>query len=151
MITSRGAPDVKADFCNANLANGSVIDAEVAYPAFSRALNATGRPMYFIACYDRWQHGGVPRPGFRPPWEFMHPVANAYRLTGDHHDNWAQLAAEIEMNANAAEHSVHGSFGDFDFLITGGEGCVPPGPPPPGGGPPGGGRPGVRCPNMTQA
>jgi hypothetical protein len=40
-----GADMVKADFCNAALPGGGSVDPEQAYPAFSAALNATGRPM----------------------------------------------------------------------------------------------------------
>ena len=77
-----GMDYVKADFCNAKLPNGTEIDPTVAYPAFSRALNATGRPMYFLVCYDRWINtsSGLPLSGKRPVWEWAHPVANAYRL-----------------------------------------------------------------------
>jgi alpha-galactosidase len=42
-----GVDYVKADFCTPNLPNGSVIRAEDAYPAFSKALNATGRPVMY--------------------------------------------------------------------------------------------------------
>jgi alpha-galactosidase len=120
-----GIDYVKADFCTGKLPNGSMIDPEVAYPAFSRALNATGRPMYFIVCYDRWfnKTSGAPFPGYRPVWEWVHPWANAYRLGRDHHDDWTQLSKELDVNANRAHHSIIGSFGDFDFITTGGQGC----------------------------
>ena len=46
--------------------------SQVAYPTFSRALNATGRQMYFLACYDRWldKKTNGPKPGFRAS---LHP------------------------------------------------------------------------------
>eukprot|EP00040_Diaphanoeca_grandis_P031575 m.189218 g.189218 ORF g.189218 m.189218 type:complete len:386 (+) comp32367_c0_seq1:212-1369(+) len=167
-FASWGIDYVKADFCESKLSNGSVIDAEVAYSMFSKALNKTGRPMYFLACYDRWLNktSGKPKTGFKAPWEWIHPVANAYRLSSDHHDNWSELLAEIELNANSANNSIPGSFGDWDALVTGGQGCTSaPTPPPiafpqyrecngPGAvncGPRGGGAAGVRCPNMTMA
>ena len=184
-FASWGVDYVKADFCDAQLPNGSLINAEQACerrstpppacacltlgcsadPAFSRALNATGRTMYFLACFDRWLNKttGGPKTGYRAPWEWIHPWANAYRLSNDHHDDWSQVRLEMEDNSNNAEYSVPGSFGDWDALITGGEGCLPPSPTPPPSkhhcqgsgavdcGPAGGGPPGVRCPNMTQA
>jgi hypothetical protein len=165
---------VKADFCTPALPNGSMIRAEDAYPAFSRALNATGRQIYFLACFDHWLNktSGGALPGFEVPWNFLQPWVNAYRLSTDHHDNWGQVIAQIDLSANSADHSVPGAFGDWDALITGGQGCVaaqPPSPPPPppppplrGGlvpkchgmgavncGPAGGGPAGARCPNMT--
>ena len=163
-----GIEYVKADFCHDILPNGTTIDAEEAYTQFSRALNATGKQIYFLACYDRWvdpKHPGGVKPGVKPPWQWMHSVANAYRLGSDHHDDWQQLLAEIQGNAHNAQHSVAGSFGDWDALITGGAGCVdnsttpPPSPPHtpcqgPGAvncGPQGDGPPGVRCPHMTEA
>ena len=156
---------VKADFCNGTRhgKNSSAkdpyffsVDPKAAYTNFSRALlqagREAGRAMYFIACFDRWITHKTPLTIlYDPPWNWMHPIANAYRLSGDHHDDWPQLRAEIESNANAASHSVPGSFGDWDYLTTGGQGCVPPGPPLSGGGPPGGGPPGRRCANMSFA
>ena len=58
-------------------------------------------------------------------------------------------------NANSATFSVPGSFGDWDALITGGQGCLAAtlgcqGPGSVHCGPEGGGNPGERCPNMTQ-
>lgn len=167
-----GADYVKMDFCRGDvpLPNGSLIDPAAAYADFSRALNKTGRPMYFLACYTAWVNKttGLPRPGHRGPWEWAHPDTNAYRLGGDHHDSWVELEAELERNRDNSRHSIAGSFGDWDALVTGGQGCVTdpstgrPVPPPPaapcsGGlvnpkvdcGPPGGGPAGVRCPNMT--
>lgn len=167
---------VKADFCNPKLPNGSMIQAEEAYPAFSRALNATGRPMYFLACFDHWlnKSSGGALPGYKLPWTWIHPWVNAYRLSTDHHDNWQEVRKQIDLSANSAEFSLPGSFGDWDALITGGQGCVGkhPAPSPPNRaasahareksnpchgpgaidcGPAGGGPAGVRCPNMTDA
>ena len=176
-----GGSTVKADFCTPQLPNGSVIKAEDAYPAFSRALNATGRPIYFLACFDHWLNktSGGALPGFEVPWAWLQPWVNAYRLSTDHHDNWAEVQQQIDLSANSAEFSVAGSFGDWDALLTGGQGCLraqpPPPPPPPlrpavaarlrardakrdnchgpgavDCGPEGGGPAGVRCPNMTE-
>jgi alpha-galactosidase len=46
----------------------------------SAALNATGRPMYFLAC--EW--------GVDAPWQWMRHYANAWRATGDHFDYWVR-------------------------------------------------------------
>lgn len=159
-FASWGVDYVKADFCNGSHHVGSgadqklifTVDPKEAYTNFSRALNSTGRPMYFIACFDRWlpKWGSSGEPVYPPPWEWIHPIANAYRLSNDHHDNWPELAVEIETNSQAASYSIPGAFGDWDYLTTGGQGCVGAGPPP-AVGPAGGGAPGIRCPNMTQA
>ena len=113
-----GVDYVKADFCQEEQPDGSKIDPEVAYPAFSRALNAAGRQMHFLACYWCWldyDADGVPkpRPGYKKPWEFLLPWANAYRVGGDHHDDWAQLAAQIELKA-----SKHPESRTAEFLST---------------------------------
>lgn len=100
-------------------------------------------------------------PGTSEPWKWLHPWANAYRLSTDHHDNWVEVRKQIDLSANSAEFSVAGSFGDWDALITGGQGCVPATTPTSDGGPchgpgavdcgpAGGGRAGARCPNMTE-
>lgn len=159
-FASWGVDYVKADFCNGSHDVGTgadkklvfTVDPKSAYTNFSAALNRTGRPMYFVACFDRWlPQGGSSTPSYAPPWMWMHPIANAYRLSKDHHDNWPQLSFEIATNAHAAAMSVPGSFGDWDYLTTGGEGCLAPGvnPTPPVGAA-GGGAAGVRCANMTQ-
>ena len=54
----------------------------------------------------------------------MHPWVNAYRLSYDHHDDWRQLRQEMLDNAQNAMFSVPGSFGDWDALVTGGQGCL---------------------------
>ena len=46
------------------------------YLNYSRALNATGRPMWFTSC--EW--------GVDSPWEWMAPYANDWRATDDHHE-----------------------------------------------------------------
>lgn len=121
--------------------------------------------MYFLACYDRWlnKSSGGALPGTAEPWTWLHPWANAYRLSTDHHDNWDEVRKQIDLSANSAEFSVPGSFGDWDALITGGQGCVAPsarlatgssspchGPGAVDCGPAGGSLPGLRCPNMTE-
>ena len=91
-----------------------------AYTNFSRALKSTGREIYFIACFDKWlpKVVGSSAPAYAPPWEWMHPIANAYRLANDHHDNWNQLLHEILIagDLQGSSHSVAGSFGDWDYL-----------------------------------
>ena len=117
-FASWGVDYVKADFCNGSHHVGMgadrklvfTVDPKEAYTNFSRALSNAGRPMYFIACFDRWtpKWGSNGAPIYQPPWEWMHPIANAYRLSGDHHDVWPELAREIETNSQAASHGQRG-------------------------------------------
>ena len=129
---------VKIDACFTNKPDGTPINATAAYIAWSKALNATGRPIYYLVRgYHNTNSSNIP-----DEWDGLHPYVNAYRLFGDHHDNFAQLESEIEANALASLHSEPGSWGDWDFIITGGQGC---------NSTKGHSTPGLRCPGMTSA
>ena len=56
----------------------------------SRALNATGRPIFFNSCEG----------GKEDPWLWMKQYANSWRTGPDHHDNWESTAAIIDHNAD---------------------------------------------------
>lgn len=47
----------------------------------SRALNQTGKPIFFNAC--EW--------GVEEPWKWMGQYANSWRTGADHHDKWVQM------------------------------------------------------------
>jgi alpha-galactosidase len=116
---------VKMDWCN-TVVNGTQLRPEIQYAQMSRALNATGRPMYFLSC--EW--------GVDDPWTWMRQYANSWRSGGDHHDNWGSTASIIDHNANLGVYAGPGGWNYFDFLMTGGEGCSD-------------FKPGHRCPGMT--
>eukprot|EP00054_Salpingoeca_dolichothecata_P037648 m.11586 g.11586 ORF g.11586 m.11586 type:complete len:414 (-) comp7758_c0_seq2:46-1287(-) len=122
---SWGVDGVKMDWCNTNI-NGSELHPETQYAQMSKALNATGRPFYFTSC--EW--------GVDNPWFWMRKYANAWRATGDHHDDWGNTAGIIEQVSGIGAYSGPGGWNYMDFLMTGGQGCDSK-------------IPGQRCPGMT--
>ena len=100
--------DVKMDWCNTNI-NGTQLDPKVQYPEMSKALNHTGKPIFFNTC--EW--------GKENPWEWMAPYANSWRTGSDHKDDWKSTSSVIEHNAGLAKYPGRGGWNDWDFLMTG--------------------------------
>ena len=61
----------------------------------SKALNATGKPIFFNACEG----------GKEDPWLWMGEYANSWRTGPDHHDNWESTTAIIDHNADIGEYA----------------------------------------------
>ncbi|XP_065836434.1 uncharacterized protein [Oscarella lobularis] len=110
---SWGVEYVKMDWCNTKI-NGTKLDPKVQYAQMSKALNATGKPIFFNSC--EW--------GVESPWEWMKMYANSWRSGDDHADNWKSTAGIIEHNAGLSKYAGPGGWNDPDFLMTGGEGCA---------------------------
>jgi alpha-galactosidase len=106
---SWGVDFVKMDWCNTNGLN-----PKVQYPEMTKALNATGRPIFFEMC--EW--------GLDDPWLWATPVANQWRTTGDHHDNWASTSSVIQAQVGLAQYSGRSAWNYMDFIYTGGQGCA---------------------------
>jgi len=124
-FASWGMDYIKMDWCNTDI-NGKQLRPEVQYAEMSRALNTSGRTMYFLS--SEW--------GIDDPWKWMRLFANAWRVADDHHDNWKSTASIIEQAASIAQYAGPGGWNFLDFLMTGGEGCPDH-------------NPGSRCPGMT--
>ncbi|XP_065845536.1 uncharacterized protein [Oscarella lobularis] len=109
-----GVDYVKIDWCNTKV-NGTELDYEKVHTEFSKGLNATGRPIFLGLCR------GYPY----PPPDYTRQVANAWRVNGDHHDEWSKTAEIIELMApkEIADFAGPGGWNDPDFLMTGGAGC----------------------------
>jgi alpha-galactosidase len=101
------------DWCDTKV-NGTKLDPKVQYPEMSKALNNTGKPIFFNSC--EW--------GQDDPWTWMRPYANAWRSGPDHHDVWSSTSSIIELNNNRGQYAGPGGWNDFDFLMTGGQGCT---------------------------
>ena len=96
---------VRVDYCSTNrIYTGRVFwrvwDSIYDYtylllPTQSRALNKTGKPIFFNAC--EW--------GVEDPWEWMAEYANSWRSGPDHHDNWESTSKIIEVNADKAKYA----------------------------------------------
>jgi len=99
---------VKMDWCNTD-----GLDPHVQYAQFSKALNATGRPIFFEMC--EW--------GVDKPWEWATPIVNQWRTAMDHHDEWANTLAIINSQAGLSKYSSAGAWNYMDFIYTGGQSC----------------------------
>eukprot|EP01121_Diplochlamys_sp_Union-15-3_P020938 TRINITY_DN832_c0_g1_i1.p1 TRINITY_DN832_c0_g1~~TRINITY_DN832_c0_g1_i1.p1 ORF type:complete len:407 (-),score=79.28 TRINITY_DN832_c0_g1_i1:17-1237(-) len=106
---SWGIDYVKMDWCNTQ-----GLEPQVQYPQMWKAINATGRPIFFEMC--EW--------GINDPWKWGPPVSNAWRATGDHHDNWVSTASVIEQMVGLSSYAGEGHWNYMDFLMTGGQGCT---------------------------
>jgi len=111
-----GMDFVKMDWCNTKI-NGTQLDPRNTYPNMSKALNSTGRPIFFETC--EW--------GIDSPWLWAPPIANGWRIGNDHHDTWSGSSGTctiIETLAGKSQYAGQGGWNDPDFLMTGGQGCT---------------------------
>jgi hypothetical protein len=90
---------VKIDWCNTKV-NGKELDPEMVHTEFSKALNATGRPIFLNLC----------RGYSYPPPSYTSAVANSWRINGDHHDNWDSTSGIIELLAPLAKYAGPGGW-----------------------------------------
>eukprot|EP01084_Bolivina_argentea_P123815 219414_1 len=104
-----GVDYVKIDWCG-----GDRYNATQQHTQFSNALNATGRHIWLELC----------RGYSYPPPPYVAQVANSWRISGDHHDNWNSTIGEITKSINATNMSAEYNWGFNDFLMTGGEACI---------------------------
>eukprot|EP01083_Nonionella_stella_P217300 780266_1 len=107
-FASWGVDYVKIDWCGSDLTN-----AQKQHTEFSNDLNATGRHVFLELCRGY---------GYPPP-PYVAQVANSWRITGDHHDDWGSTANAIAHSANATNLSGVYNWAYNDFLMTGGQGC----------------------------
>jgi len=111
-FASWGMDYVKMDWCWTEI-DGKQLDPKVVYPQMSKALNSTGRPIFFNFC--EW--------GIADPWTWAYTWANSWRIGGDHHDDWVTTSEVIENLSGKAYYAGVGGWNDPDFLMTGGAGC----------------------------
>jgi len=107
---SWGVEYVKMDWCNTKI-NGTQLDPKEQYPQMTKALNKTGKPIFFNAC--EW--------GVEDPWMWMAQFANSWRSGPDHHDDWDSTSKIILNNIGKGKYAGPGGWNDFDFLMTGGQ------------------------------
>jgi len=102
----------------------------VTYPNLSRALNATGRPMWFSCSWPCYVGGcgGGPATLSRGLYDELRATCNTWRDMNDMYDNVDSLyniiGAYTKPAAIALHNSVNGpgSFNDADMLAAGGGG-----------------------------
>lgn len=105
---------VKFDWCGdikKDLAAG-----REAHVQFAKAMNESGRPMFLEVVA-----------GYFFMWGEIPTVANSWRFCTDHHDEWksssVQLTCRLDQRKKVA--GAPGGWPYMDFLLTGGQGCVP--------------------------
>eukprot|EP01124_Arcella_intermedia_P024789 TRINITY_DN4263_c0_g1_i1.p1 TRINITY_DN4263_c0_g1~~TRINITY_DN4263_c0_g1_i1.p1 ORF type:complete len:398 (-),score=70.60 TRINITY_DN4263_c0_g1_i1:48-1241(-) len=106
---SWGVDFVKVDWCST-----TGLDPQTQYSQFSHALNVSGRAIFFEMC--EW--------GVNDPWKWGAPLANQWRTTGDHHDDWNNTLGVINKQAGLSSFSGIGAWNYLDFIYTGGQGCT---------------------------
>jgi len=103
-----GVDYVKLDYCGDE-------DSVEGHKNFSKALNATGRPIVLELCrgpYQRMDH-----------WGYAPDIAQIWRATGDHHDNWDSVKDQYNSMTGKSEWSKSFGWAYGDMMMTGGEGC----------------------------
>jgi len=100
---------VKVDWCGGHLGN-----PEEYHGNLSAALNATGHPIWLELCRG---YSYNPIPGY------VAAVAQSWRTTGDHQDEWSNTLKVIESFWAPSNPGVPYAWNYGDFLMTGGPGC----------------------------
>ncbi|EGD81464.1 alpha-galactosidase [Salpingoeca rosetta] len=100
---------VKVDWCGHDL-----FDSKLQHTELSNALNATGRPIWLELCRG-YSYDPIP--------PYVAEVAQSWRATGDHQDEWSNSKTVIQAFMNPSNPSVPHAWNYGDFLMTGGPGC----------------------------
>merc|ERR1719329_4902 len=99
---------VKIDYCG----NHTSMEGHV---NMSKALNATGRPMGYMLCrgpYSREDH-----------WGYAPEIAQGWRATGDHHDNFESTKGQVDAVKGKSTWSGPYGWHYLDMMMIGGAGC----------------------------
>eukprot|EP01052_Picozoa_sp_SAG31_P036451 SAG31_NODE_4553_length_3144_cov_2.079803_1_plen_460_part_00 len=100
---------VKIDYCG----NGT---DPAGHHNMSIAMNRTGRDMVLALCrgpYQRESH-----------WGYAPEVAQVWRATADHHDEFASTMEEVMSVKGKATWSGPHNWAYLDMMMTGGQGCA---------------------------
>eukprot|EP00049_Salpingoeca_infusionum_P006579 m.108745 g.108745 ORF g.108745 m.108745 type:complete len:425 (+) comp13354_c0_seq2:163-1437(+) len=104
-----GMDYVKVDWCG-----GGLIDSKVQHTELSNALNATGHPIFLELCRG-YSYDPIP--------PYVAEVAQSWRVTGDHQDEWSNSLKVIQAFMTPSNPGVPFAWNYGDFLMTGGPGC----------------------------
>lgn len=85
------------------------IDPKIRYPVMTKALNESGRRIFFSLC--EW--------GLEDPAEWAGPVGNSWRTTGDIHDSWDNMLLNAIFNSVQWRAAGPGGWNDPDMLEVG--------------------------------
>eukprot|EP01028_Stygiella_incarcerata_P000928 TRINITY_DN1145_c0_g1_i3.p1 TRINITY_DN1145_c0_g1~~TRINITY_DN1145_c0_g1_i3.p1 ORF type:complete len:291 (-),score=58.66 TRINITY_DN1145_c0_g1_i3:61-933(-) len=99
-----GVDYLKVDWCHSE-----GMKAQDRYTMIGKALNATGRPMFYSMC--EW--------GVDKPWLWSGPIANSWRMHGDISANWASICDIINSMEGLSQYAGPGAWNDPDMLEVG--------------------------------
>ncbi|XP_052181290.1 alpha-galactosidase-like [Diospyros lotus] len=108
-FASWGVDYLKYDNCNNN-----DISARHRYPEMSKALQKSGRNIFFSLC--EW--------GQEDPATWASSVGNSWRTTGDINDDWSSMTARADQNDQWASYAGPGGWNDPDMLEVGNGGMT---------------------------
>ncbi|WP_073927424.1 NPCBM/NEW2 domain-containing protein [Streptomyces sp. CB03911] len=105
-FASWGVDYLKYDWCKAD---EDGVDAQQAFTTMGKALNDTGRPIFYSIHREPQQ----PVDPWRPA------VANSWRTTSDISDNWSSMIGKAQANQPLAALARPGAWNDPDMLEVG--------------------------------
>lgn len=87
---------------------------KIRYPPMTKALNNTGRPIFFSMC--EW--------GVEDPATWAKEYGNSWRTTGDIQDSWKSMISIIDQNDKWHSYAGPGGWNDPDMLEVGNGGMT---------------------------
>lgn len=108
-FASWGIDYLKYDNCN-----NKNIDPKERYPIMSKALQNSGRSIFFSLC--EW--------GQEDPATWAKAIGNSWRTTGDIADNWNSMTSRADENDKWASYAGPGGWNDPDMLEVGNGGMT---------------------------
>lgn len=113
-FASWGVDFVKVDWCNVPFADFPGLTkqqvAKKLYTAYSAALLASGRQMFFSIC--EWD------PSLKP-WTWAPKISNMWRSNNDYSDSWDAVLHNLDGEANNGSFAGPGAWNDPDILQVG--------------------------------
>ena len=113
-IDAKTYADWGVDYLKYDNCYNQEIPAKMRYPNMSKALNETGRPIFYSIC--NWGEEDIATWG--------KDVGNSWRTTGDISDNWKSMISIIDANNELSEYAGPGGWNDPDMLEVGNGGMT---------------------------
>ena len=100
---------MKIDYCGGH-------DSPAGHHSMSKAMNATGRNMVLALCRGPYQG--------EDHWGYAPEVAQVWRATGDHHDEFSSTMKQVMSVKGKSSWSSPHNWAYLDMMMTGGQGCA---------------------------
>ncbi len=101
--------NMKVDYLKYDNCNNQNKDVKERYLAMSKALNKTGRPIFFAMSEGGIEDSATWGPG----------LANSWRVNANINDNWSSMIWTVNVNNKLAEYAGPGGWNDPDVLMVG--------------------------------